>query len=82
MYTPLGDPRETFWENHLPVMSFFFPPPFLGPQRSPGQNVGQRGPDLALDPKNKKMRAEKWCRTPPELIQTEPGGASYGQKPF
>ena len=35
-----------------------------------------------LDPKTKKMRAEKWCRIPPELIQTEPGGASYGRKPF
>ena len=29
-----------------------------------------------------KMRAEKPCRTPASELQTEPYGASYGQKPF
>ena len=32
--------------------------------------------------KKQKMRAEIPCRTPPSKNQTEPYGASYGQKTF
>ena len=58
----------------------FSPPHFLGP-KGPRAKMSTRGVQIwPQDQKNKKMRAEKWCRSPPELIQTEPGGASYGQK--
>ena len=82
MYTPQGDPHETFWENHVPVMSLFSTPLF-GPPKVPGPKCRPEGSRFGPGTKkNKKMRAEKWCRIPPELIQTEPRGASYGQKPF
>ena len=54
MYTPQGNPRETFSENHSSNMSCFPNPHFLAPKRSPAQNVGPRGPDLALRPQNQK----------------------------
>ena len=42
----------------------FFPPHFLGPQMSPGQNVGQRGPDLAPGPKNQKDARRNMVQNP------------------
>ena len=70
-------------QNHL------FRDPCFGLKRSPGQNVGLRAPKsypwLKNPPpgmKKQKMRAEKPCRTPPSELQTEPYGASCGQKAF
>ena len=65
----------------------FFRDPNIFPKRSPGQNVnlgvpksdpGPTNPPLGM--KKQKMRAEIPCRTPPSKNQTEPYGASYGQK--
>ena len=41
-----------------------FPPLILGPQRSPVQNVGQRGPDLAPRPKKQKDARRKMVQNP------------------
>ena len=74
MYIPQGDPRETFSENHSSIISCSHPQ-FWTP-KGPRAKMAARGVQIwPLDPKTKKMRAEKWCRTPPELIQTEPGGS-------
>ena len=73
----------------IPPQNIFFRDHFLGPKRSPGQNVDlgvpKSDPGLQNPPpgmKKQKMRAEKPCRTPPSKNQTEPYSASYGQKPF
>ena len=42
----------------------FFQPQFLGPKRSPGQNVGPRGPDLAPRPNNQKDARRKMVQNP------------------
>ena len=73
----------------IPPQNSVFRDPNIGPKRSPGQNVdlGLPKPDpwlqnLPRGMNNQKMRTEIPCRTPPPECQTEPGGASYGQKTF
>ena len=63
MYIPHGDPRATFSENPSSMISCF-PTPSFGPKRSPVQNVGQRGPDLAPKPKNQKDARRKMVQNP------------------
>ena len=41
-----------------------FPPLFLGPQRSPGQNFGPRRPDLTPGPKKQKDARRKMVQNP------------------
>ena len=75
-------------QNHSSIKQLFSGP-FFEPKRSPGQNVDLGIQNLILGIQNlplgmkiQKMRAEKPYRTPPSELQTEPYGASYGQKPF
>ena len=73
----------------ISLQKYVFRDPKIDPKASPGQNVdlgvpksdpGLSNPTPGM--KKQKMRAEIPCRTPPSKNQTEPYGASYGQKHF
>ena len=84
----LGDSPELPPQNDSVANSLFSGPIFdpkkvPRPKCQPGDPKSDPGlKHLPLGMKKQKMRAEKTCRTPVSEFQTEPYGASYGQKPF
>ena len=84
----LGISPKLPWQNDSVTNSLFSGPIFdpkkvPGPKCRPGDpksDPGLKNPSLGM--KKQKMRAEKPCRTPASEFQTEPYGASYGQKTF
>ena len=83
-----GNSPELPPQNDSVAISLFWGPIF-DPKKVPGPECwpqiqksypGLKIPSLGM--KKQKMRAEKLCRIQSSEFQTEPYGASYGQKPF
>ena len=64
MYIPLGDHRKLCWGTHFFPKFRVFTTPMLDPKRSPAQNVGPRGPELAPRPKHEKDVRRKMVQNP------------------
>ena len=58
-----GTPVKTS-QKIISLSCHFFPPLILGPKRSPAQNVGPRGPDLAPRPNKQKDARRKMVQNP------------------